>query len=77
MIANYNDLSGFAFNWIFTDYQWLPLEAIITKTCKFLSSQTECGCQFTSKLEGMFKDMSLSQSTNDEFRQHISNNQVN
>lgn len=39
--------------------------------------KTECGCQFTSKLEGMFKDMSLSQSTNDEFRQHISNNQIN
>ncbi|RMX42072.1 hypothetical protein pdam_00001356 [Pocillopora damicornis] len=30
--------------------------------------KTECGCQFTSKLEGMFKDMTLSQSTNDEFR---------
>lgn len=39
--------------------------------------KTECGCQFTSKLEGMFKDMTLSQSTNDEFRQHISNNQIN
>lgn len=39
--------------------------------------KTECGCQFTSKLEGMFKDMTLSQSTNDEFRSHISNNQIN
>ena len=43
----------------------------------YLSFQTECGCQFTSKLEGMFKDMTLSQSTNEEFRNHISNNQVN
>ena len=43
----------------------------------YFSFQTECGCQFTSKLEGMFKDMTLSQSTNDEFRSHISNNQVN
>lgn len=39
--------------------------------------QTECGCQFTSKLEGMFKDMTLSHSTNEEFRSHVSNNQVN
>lgn len=39
--------------------------------------KTECGCQFTSKLEGMFKDMTLSHSTNEEFRNHISNNQIN
>ncbi|XP_031573108.1 cullin-3-like [Actinia tenebrosa] len=39
--------------------------------------KTECGCQFTSKLEGMFKDMTVSHSTNEEFRQHVSNNQIN
>ena len=33
--------------------------------------KTECGCQFTSKLEGMFKDMSLSNSMMDEFKSHI------
>lgn len=30
--------------------------------------KTECGCQFTSKLEGMFKDMSVSVTINDEFK---------
>uniref|UniRef100_A0A8C8Z2L7 Cullin-3 n=1 Tax=Prolemur simus TaxID=1328070 RepID=A0A8C8Z2L7_PROSS len=33
--------------------------------------KTECGCQFTSKLEGMFRDMSISNTTMDEFRQHL------
>ena len=33
--------------------------------------KTECGCQFTSKLEGMFKDMSISNSMMDEFKNHI------
>ncbi|KAM9323145.1 cullin-3-B-like [Pholidichthys leucotaenia] len=33
--------------------------------------KTECGCQFTSKLEGMFRDMSISNTTMEEFRQHI------
>lgn len=33
--------------------------------------QTECGCQFTSKLEGMFRDMTISNTTMDEFRQHL------
>jgi len=28
----------------------------------------ECGCQFTSKLDGMFKDISLSVTINDEFK---------
>lgn len=37
----------------------------------YFSTQTECGCQFTSKLEGMFKDMSVSNSTMEEFRSHI------
>ena len=36
-----------------------------------LIPQTECGCQFTSKLEGMFKDISLSNSTMEKFREHI------
>ncbi|XP_049602680.1 cullin-3-B-like isoform X1 [Syngnathus scovelli] len=33
--------------------------------------KTECGCQFTSKLEGMFRDMTISNATMDEFRRHI------
>lgn len=36
--------------------------------------QTECGCQFTSKLEGMFKDITLSNTTMDEFKQYIQSN---
>lgn len=40
------------------------------------SPQTECGCQFTSKLEGMFRDMSISNTTMDEFRQHIQTTSV-
>lgn len=32
--------------------------------------KTECGCQFTSKLEGMFKDMAISNSTMEEFKHH-------
>lgn len=32
--------------------------------------KTECGCQFTSKLEGMFKDMAISNSTMEEFKMH-------
>ena len=44
----------------------------IFKTCMFcLSSQTECGCQFTSKLEGMFKDMTVSGGINDEFKNKV------
>ncbi|XP_066266185.1 cullin-3-A-like [Branchiostoma lanceolatum] len=35
--------------------------------------KTECGCQFTSKLEGMFKDMSISNSLMDDFKQHLQN----
>jgi len=31
--------------------------------------RTECGAQFTTKLEGMFKDISLSALLNDEFKQ--------
>jgi cullin 3 len=30
--------------------------------------RTECGCQFTSKLDGMFKDIHVSTTLNDEFR---------
>lgn len=36
--------------------------------------KTECGCQFTSKLEGMFKDMTLSNSMMDEFKQFLAHN---
>lgn len=32
--------------------------------------QTECGCQFTSKLEGMFKDMSISNTIMEEFKDY-------
>lgn len=35
--------------------------------------KTECGCQFTSKLEGMFKDMSVSNTVMEEFKNHINN----
>lgn len=42
----------------------------------FSPLQTECGCQFTSKLEGMFRDMSISNTTMDEFRQHIQTTSV-
>lgn len=35
--------------------------------------KSECGCQFTSKLEGMFKDMSLSNSVNEEFKNYLQN----
>ncbi|XP_055710356.1 cullin-3 isoform X2 [Phlebotomus papatasi] len=35
--------------------------------------KTECGCQFTSKLEGMFKDMSVSNTIMEEFKTHVMN----
>ncbi|KHN76775.1 Cullin-3 [Toxocara canis] len=35
--------------------------------------KTECGCQFTSKLEGMFKDMELSNSLMADFREYKDN----
>ena len=38
--------------------------------------QTECGCQFTSKLEGMFKDISLSDSTMEKFREFLQTGSV-
>lgn len=38
--------------------------------------QTECGCQFTSKLEGMFKDMTVSNTIMDEFKEHINKTEV-
>jgi cullin 3 len=40
-----------------------------TATLNFL--QTECGCQFTSKLEGMFKDMTISNSYMEEMKEHL------
>ncbi|XP_075877374.1 cullin-3-like isoform X2 [Nelusetta ayraudi] len=33
--------------------------------------KAEMGFQFTSKMEGMFRDMSISNTTMDEFRQHV------
>ncbi|KAH8402951.1 hypothetical protein KR222_000765, partial [Zaprionus bogoriensis] len=38
--------------------------------------KTECGCQFTSKLEGMFKDMSVSNTIMDEFKGYLNNNNL-
>ncbi|ALC39739.1 Cul-4 [Drosophila busckii] len=38
--------------------------------------KTECGCQFTSKLEGMFKDMSVSNTIMDEFKGYVNNNNL-
>jgi cullin 3 len=35
--------------------------------------KTECGCQFTSKLEGMFKDIALSTTLNEDFKEHLFN----
>lgn len=37
----------------------------------------ECGCQFTSKLEGMFKDMTVSGTTMEEFKNHVTASSVN
>lgn len=42
----------------------------------FILLQTECGCQFTSKLEGMFKDMTLSNTVMEEFKNHVNNNNI-
>ncbi|KAF4525029.1 hypothetical protein B566_EDAN016006 [Ephemera danica] len=33
--------------------------------------KTECGCQFTSKLEGMFKDMTVSNTIMEELKEHL------
>lgn len=38
--------------------------------------KTECGCQFTSKLEGMFKDISVSNTMMEEFKAHIQSSKV-
>lgn len=49
-----------------------------TTCCPSLSSspQAECGCLYTSKMEGMFRDMSISNTTMDEFRQHVQSSMV-
>lgn len=39
--------------------------------------KTECGCQFTSKLEGMFKDMTVSNTIMEEFKGFLTTAQVN
>ncbi|XP_022087967.1 cullin-3-like [Acanthaster planci] len=39
--------------------------------------KTECGCQFTSKLEGMFKDMTVSNTFMEEFKNHVQTAQIN
>lgn len=38
--------------------------------------KTECGCQFTSKLEGMFKDISVSNTMMEEFKSHVQTSSV-
>ncbi|XP_033759377.1 cullin-3-A-like [Pecten maximus] len=39
--------------------------------------KTECGCQFTSKLEGMFKDMTVSNTIMEEFKGFLTRGEVN
>jgi len=39
--------------------------------------KTECGCQFTCKLEGMFKDISVSNTTAEDFRLYIAQKRLN
>lgn len=39
--------------------------------------KTECGCQFTSKLEGMFKDMSVSNTMMEEFKKRVQESGIN
>jgi len=39
--------------------------------------KTECGCQFTSKLEGMFKDVTISNTINEEFKQRVNTTGTN
>lgn len=39
--------------------------------------KTECGCQFTSKLEGMFKDMTVSNTIMEEFKGSLTMSSVN
>jgi cullin 3 len=34
--------------------------------------KTECGYQFTAKLEGMFKDIGTSKTVQDQFKTHLS-----
>lgn len=38
--------------------------------------KAECGATFTSKIEGMFKDITISQSINNSFKQYLSHNMV-
>lgn len=40
---------------------------------KYAYFQTECGCQFTSKLEGMFKDIELSNILMNDFKERHEN----
>ena len=59
----------------FTTFIWtidciLHVCTVLFHAC-VLILQTECGCQFTSKLEGMFKDISLSNSAMDKFKEHL------
>uniref|UniRef100_A0A674PJQ0 Cullin 3b n=1 Tax=Takifugu rubripes TaxID=31033 RepID=A0A674PJQ0_TAKRU len=49
----------------------LPRTTSSTSPADCSPTKTECGCQFTSKLEGMFRDMTISNTTMDEFRQHL------
>ena len=53
----------------------LGLHSSLDARC-FVCFQTECGCQFTSKLEGMFKDMTVSGGINEEFKAFVTQAQV-
>ncbi|KAL1123778.1 hypothetical protein AAG570_001551 [Ranatra chinensis] len=39
--------------------------------------KTECGCQFTLKLEGMFKDITVSNTIMEEFKEHVATSGAN
>jgi len=49
---------------------WLAARAN-RSTCLRGVHQAECGYSFTSKLDGMFTDMKISEDQMDEFKQHI------
>lgn len=59
------------------DYLSCMAYCIICNLCFLFFNQTECGCQFTSKLEGMFKDMALSTTIQEEFKRYCGEKSVN
>lgn len=69
-----------SFDWMCRNKSTMNLIHQLINTCMsfyFLNIfQTECGCQFTSKLEGMFKDMTLSNTVMEEFKNHVTANKM-